>query len=50
MPHEMARMVVHDNLQLDKAIDAADIFNLRAVSAKDDGIPSHEETRYSNQF
>ena len=38
--HEMARMVVHDGLQLDEPIDAVDIFNLRATSAEDDGVPN----------
>jgi hypothetical protein len=33
--HEMARMKVHDGLELDQPIDAVDIFNLRAESVED---------------
>ena len=42
--HEMARMVVHDTLELDDPIDASDIFNLRAESVKDDGVPNWSVT------
>jgi len=42
--HEMARMVVHDGLQLEDPIDAANAFDLRAESAADDGIPSWSVT------
>jgi len=42
--HEMARMVVHDNLKLDEPIDAVDIFNLRAASAEDDDVPNWSVT------
>ena len=42
--HEMARMVVHDGLQLNQPIDAVDIFELRAASSKQDGIPGWSVT------
>ena len=42
--HEMARMVVHDGLQLDDPIDAVNAFDLRAESAKDDGVPNWSVT------
>jgi len=37
--HEMARMIVHDDLQLVDPIDAVDIFDLRAASSRDDDVP-----------
>jgi len=42
--HEMARMVVHDGLQLEEPIDAADIFNLRAASVETDDVPNWSVT------
>jgi len=42
--HEMVRMAVHDGLVLDDAIDATDIFNLRAASSKDDDVPNWSVT------
>ncbi len=42
--HEMARMVVHDNLELSDPIDATDIFNLRAASVQDDDVPNWSVT------
>ena len=38
--HEMARMIVHDGLELNDAVDATDIFNLRAASSAEDGVPN----------
>ena len=35
---EMARMIVHDGLEITDPVDASDVFNLRAKSSKDDGI------------
>ena len=42
--HEMARMVVHDRLELTDPIDATDIFNLRAASVADDDVPNWSVT------
>ena len=35
---EMVRMVVHDGLDLSKPVDAAQLFDLRALASKDDKI------------
>jgi len=42
--HEMARLVVHDALQLDEPVDAVNAFDLRAESAKDDGVANWSVT------
>ncbi len=42
--HEMARMAVHDGLQLEDPVDATDIFKLRATSSAEDGVPNWSVT------
>jgi N-acyl-D-amino-acid deacylase len=42
--HELTRMVVHDKLDISGPVDAADMFDLRAESAKDDDIPGWSVT------
>ena len=41
---EMARMVVHDGLDLSEPVDAADMFDARAEALKDDDIPGWSVT------
>jgi len=42
--HEMARMVVHDGLELNDPIDAGNAFELRAESVAEDGVPNWSVT------
>lgn len=38
VPHEAARMMVHDGMDLSEPFDATDMFDLRAQSVEDDGV------------
>ena len=42
---EMVRMIVHDNMDLKEPMDATNLFDLRAESVQDDGVPGWSITR-----